>query len=315
MEWCATILIRHTSESLEKGQHMDRREFVQDSLLLAGGMLLPARRASASNVERLHVNYIREKIPPFEVPPYHGARYEDQVPDTLDIAERARLGVNCLTGITDPEADHEIFWSADFFRDPPVVVHDFNDWCQNVEGMMESLPLLRIASGSDQNSTVDRVWMETLLKSIGPDGLVYIPLDGRPWSRKNPCWVTPVWKADGTATDPSDKSVSQITNPNLWPRAISAMMIYYMRDGNPMWHQAIEQMIQGMSPLLSDQTEYAFFPAGGFEPGKRFNGGGAAGEQEMPTGFLALDGGNVRVIQGLAKYYRLKGYEPARVVA
>jgi hypothetical protein len=294
---------------------MDRREFIQDSLLLAGGMSLPDHKLWASTMDKLRVGYIREKIPAFEIPPYTGARYEDEIPDTLDIAERARLGVNCLTGITDPDADHEIFWYADFYRNPPVIVHDFNDWCQNVEGMMESLPLLRMASGCDLNSKVDRVWMETLLKSIGPDGLVYIPLDGRPWSRKNPSWVAPIWKADGTTSGPSDTSVQQITNPNLWPRAMAAMMIYHIRDGNPMWHQAIEQMIHGMSALASDQSDYAFFPAGGYEPNKRFNGGGTAGEQEMPTGYLALDGGNVRVIQGLAQYYRLTGYEPARILA
>jgi hypothetical protein len=150
---------------------MDRREFIQDSLMVAGGALLPAHRAWAYTAEKLNIEYIREKAPAFEIPPYRGARYEDKVPDTLDIAERARLGINCLTGITDPNADHEIFWFVDFHRNPPVMVHDFNDWCQNVEGMFESLALLRMASGSDQNSDVDKVWMETLLKSIGRLGL------------------------------------------------------------------------------------------------------------------------------------------------
>ena len=157
---------------------MDRREFVKDSLMMVGGALLPMNVARAYPAENWKIEYIREKIPEFEIPPYRGARYEDRVPDTLDIAERAKLGINCLTGITDPKADYEIFWYANFFRNPPVMVHDFSDWCQNVEGMMESLPLLRIASGSDLNSNVDRVWMETLLKSVGPDGLVYYPFKG-----------------------------------------------------------------------------------------------------------------------------------------
>lgn len=293
---------------------MDRRKFIQDSLLIASGALLASPSAPAYT-EKSKPEYIRENIPHFEIPPYGGTEYEDQVPDTLDLAERAELGVNCLTGITDPNFDHEIFWRADFFTNPTVMRHDFNDWCQNVEGMLESLPLLRIASGSTLNNNVDRVWMEALLKSIGPDGLVYVPLNGRPWSRLSHCWVTPVWKADGTTADFTDKSVSQITQPNLWPRAIAAMIIHYHQDRDPMWKQTIESMIQGMSALASNEGEYAFFPAGCYEPKKRFSGGGAAGEQEMPTGFLALDGGNVRVIQGLSQYYRLTGFEPARVLA
>jgi hypothetical protein len=58
--------------------------------------------------------------------------------------------------------------------------HDFSDWVQNVEGLMESLPLLRVATGSTQNDHVDPVWMSVLLKKIGPDGLVYVPLRGLP---------------------------------------------------------------------------------------------------------------------------------------
>ena len=41
------------------------------------------------------------------------------------------------------------------------------------------------------------------------------------------------------------------------------MTIYYLRDKNPMWKQTIEQMIQGMSALASDEGDYCFFPAGG----------------------------------------------------
>jgi len=294
---------------------MDRREFVRDSLVMVGGALLPIKATRARAASKLKIEYIREKIPAFEIEPPRGVHYEDRVPDTLDIAERAKLCINCLTEITDPSADYEIYWFADFYRNPPVMVHDYSDWCQNVEGMVESLALLRIASGSNLNSNVDRVWMETLLKSVGPDGLVYVPLNGTPWARLNHAWVTPMWKADGTTTDASDKSVSQVTNPNLWPRAIAAMMIYYLHDKNPMWRETIEQMLQGMAALASDQGDYCFIPAGGYEPNKKFAGGWGGGEQLMPTGYLALDGGNGRLIQGLAQYYRLTGYEPARILA
>jgi hypothetical protein len=227
--------------------------------------------------------------------------YEDRVPDTLDIAERARLGVHCMTAITDPSADYEIYWTAHFDQNPPAMVHDVNDWCQNSEGMLESLPLLRMASGSDEGSYVDRVWMQALLKSIGPDGLIYVPLNGTPWARL------------GAG---ANKSSTQVTNPGLWPRAMAAMMIYHTCDGNPMWNQTIEQVIQGMSNLFSDQGDYGFFPAGQFEPNTKFLNEATAGPlQTMPTGYFALDGGNVRVIQGLAQYCRLAGYEPAHKLA
>lgn len=58
------------------------------------------------------IRYIRDKVPAFQITPSKGTRYEDTVPDTLDIAERAKLGVHVLTAITDPRADCEIYWVA-----------------------------------------------------------------------------------------------------------------------------------------------------------------------------------------------------------
>jgi hypothetical protein len=63
------------------------------------------------------------------VVPYGGARYPDRVPDTLDLAERAALAMNGLTGPLDPNADYELYWWVEFLYNPPVMSHDWNDWC------------------------------------------------------------------------------------------------------------------------------------------------------------------------------------------
>ena len=127
---------------------------------------------------KLKVQYVREDIPSFEIPEAKGARYFDTVPDTLDIAERAKLCINTMTSITDGNADQEVYWLATFYQNPPVMRHDFSDWVQSVEGMMEALPLVRVATGSTQNDHVDAAWMRVQLKTIGPDGLAYVPLQG-----------------------------------------------------------------------------------------------------------------------------------------
>src|SRR5262245_5062069 len=167
-------------------------------------MALPgvgADDASKGGTAKLEIQYIRNKIAPFEIPPYRGQFYEDKVPDTLDIAERARLAINALTSMPDPAADYEIYWSVDFFRNPPTMAHAWDDWIQYQEGFAEALPLLRSVTGDDLNSHVDSVWMATILKSIGPDGLFYIPLQGRPWARLNARQgLDPVWRSDGTTT-------------------------------------------------------------------------------------------------------------------
>ena len=112
---------------------MKRRDFVQGSLITLGSALLPVGTRGvkpgsvagekSSQTDKLKIQYVREEVPAFEIPPYRGQRYEDRVPDTLDIAERARLGINALTSVTDPAADYIIYWTASFYRNPPVMAH------------------------------------------------------------------------------------------------------------------------------------------------------------------------------------------------
>ena len=53
---------------------MDRREFVKDSLVMMGGAVLPTTLARANPDKPFKIEYIREKIPVFDVPPRRGAR-------------------------------------------------------------------------------------------------------------------------------------------------------------------------------------------------------------------------------------------------
>ena len=66
------------------------------------------------NEEREPIAYISPDVPNVNLPPYDGERYEAVVPDTLDLAERARLAVRGLTGVTNPEADYEVYWAVEF---------------------------------------------------------------------------------------------------------------------------------------------------------------------------------------------------------
>ncbi len=100
------------------------------------------------------IGYIRQQIPAFSVPAYRGERYLALAPDTLDLQERAALAVNVLTRATDPLADYEIYFDVFFKARPPRMEHNFSDSCQSK--FMEALPLMRIISGSDLNTEVDR---------------------------------------------------------------------------------------------------------------------------------------------------------------
>ena len=232
-----------------------------------------------------------EDIPSFDIPAYSGERYKDMVPDTLDIQQRAALAVNGLTGPTDPEKEHLLYFAAHFSANPPVMNHGTADMCQTK--FMEALPLMRIASGSDLNSQVDPVWMSTALRMIGPDGLIYWPV--LPWAPK-PDWAEP------------SPDAPHYSAPWFCGRAISAMTVYMLRDPEGPWRGEIERVVQSLAALAVHKRDYAYFPHGGFVPD-----GPRPRDAEVPTGIWSSLAG--WTTQGLAHFYRASGHEPARELA
>ena len=124
--------------------------------------------------------YVNPEIPDLDLPKCYGESYEATVPDTLDIAERARFALNALNETTNPEADYEVYWIVAFRSNPPHMFHSC--WQSTTTGkFMMAASFMRLITGSEMNLHVDRVWMEVALRSSGQDGLDYVPLEGRPW--------------------------------------------------------------------------------------------------------------------------------------
>ena len=237
------------------------------------------------------INFIRPEIPEFNVPAYPGRRYEDFVPDTLDIAERIALAVNGLTGPTDPDKDHLLYFRVNFRSNPPSMSHGPSDICQ--VKFMEALPLMRLACGSTLNDHVDPVWMATALRMIGPDGLAYWP--AFPWARQLD------WDESCTAAD-------HYAQPGICGRLMGAMTLHMLGDPSGPWKSEIERMVGGLKGLAIEQEDYAFFPQGAFAPGVPRVRRAAA-----PVGVWASLAG--WTIQGLAQYHRAGGSERAADLA
>jgi len=125
------------------------------------------------------IHHINHTIPAFDVPLPRGCSYRARVPDTLDLAQRARHMLNALTETTDPDADAEIYWHAEFGWRPPTMYHDANDWVE-YKYYAPSL-LLRQACGFEDRLDVEWHRMANVFQMQGPDGLMYVPQTGRPW--------------------------------------------------------------------------------------------------------------------------------------
>ena len=242
--------------------------------------------------------YIRKQAPPFEIPPYEGERYEDSVPDTLDLAEMAKLAVNGLTGPTDPKNGYELYFQVNWFCNPPAMYHEFSSHSQ--AKFMGPLVLNRIISGSSHNLYVERRMIELYLRGIGDDGLYHPPVKGRPWH--NHAWdmqSMASWEeGENTKISPEEaKRINSNEDPygrgtiqTVHSRLIEAFLLYYLRDSNPMWKSTVDKMVKNGTSDLIDKGNWGFFD----------------GEAAHDAGWL---------VQALAQCYKVTGNERAKEVA
>ncbi len=242
--------------------------------------------------------YIRRDIPEFRLPTLDGERYEALVPDTLDLQERAALAVNGLTGPTDPEADHELYFLVDLNRNPPVMRHLCWDH-ENQWKFMESLQLARLVSGSDLNAHVERRWMEVILRMQGPDGLLYMPTRGRPWARVR---LDKYDDLDRTA------AADHLTLPADCGCALGTLSLYALRDTTRVWRSTVERLVDALAARSVEREDIAYCPQAIYLPGEQTDP-----DTEMPGPFLGSFGG--WVVVGLAQAYRALSYAPALELA
>ena len=281
------------------------------------------------------IGYIRPNVPLLSIKPVEGKTYEDIVPDTTDIAEMSKLAINVLTCGTDRMQDYEQYFSV-YMGNPLRMAHNFSDWC--TPKYMEALALLRVVTGSSYMTQVDQTWQDVILKSIGPDGLYYFPLQGKPWYGKELWWAHAIACSNGTLftvekPDPKrlkdldvyatagahslieESGIKQFAHPQSDGRITNVMAIYAMRDDNPRWKEMMQRMVARSDELAIKQGDYAYFPAYLYEPNARYDPKNP--KAAMPAG---TEGGEIngRFIRACAIEYKLtgdkKGLELARLL-
>ena len=153
--------------------------------------------------------------------------------------------------------------------------------------------------------------MEVLVKSIGADGLPYIiDTKKQSWIRdpnrinSSVFYLDPVWTETGKKTIRDESIDLSIAWIGVTGRLIEAITVYYLRDGNILWKNMIEVIVQRLMKLCIDRGDYCYFPKGSIAPNARLDQ-----EAEMPKRRWASDFG--WMIAGLTRYYNVSGYKPA----
>ena len=85
-----------------------------------------------------------------------GQRYEAEVPDTVDLADRMELAVNALTNVWFPDESWALGMNVDFSQHPPElrVGHVTDAYLNIPPKFLEALVVCRLASGSARPTSV-----------------------------------------------------------------------------------------------------------------------------------------------------------------
>src|SRR5262249_51414862 len=149
----------------ERTVPIDRREF-----LLGGALAVPAART-------------RSVAAPVRLP-VAGRHYDAEVPETLDLAERARLGLRYFDAVTDEKLQYEMYFGGASDGNQPATMYPHLPAlgaCQLKA--LEAIAFERLMTGSTENLEREARMVDMLVSMQGPDGLLWITPDlaRKPW--------------------------------------------------------------------------------------------------------------------------------------
>ena len=183
---------------------------------------------------------------PFET----GNQYVTEVPDTLDLAERARLGVHHFMSNVSEAHDFELCWRGDYKKSDKWAWPGYR-WFQTTSLMAcqpkaaEALAMGRFMSGSREHVDREARMLDMLVSNIGDDGLYYLAKSGgrKPWC--------------GPEED------RPLANVHGQGRMMRAMTAWHQYTGNSAWSTCVDRMVNGLDRIVVHNGDFAYFPTRG----------------------------------------------------
>jgi hypothetical protein len=221
------------------------------------------------------------------------------VPDTLDLADRARLAINGLLGSLDADAEYDPYFLVFFMADPPYMAHYSSQYSGVLPKYLEALPLLRLASGSAEGSEIEQRMLEAIGRNIAHDGLVYDEeRPHRPWN-SGLGYGFREWRED-------------YANLAGNGRLMVGFDYYHALTGDGLWLERMARTAERLIELAIRKDEYAYYPNVGL--GNDFSYPKQSGwvhTDEPRHGLEGSEGATVfyqtQPIRGLVRWYRHSG--------
>ena len=174
-------------------------------------------------------------------------RYMAEVPDTLDLAERARIGVNALVGVLDHAHAHQPFQCLRYYRNPPVLSSEPGGyvflggnemWGKHAEALQE----MRLMSGSTQAAAADLASLEGMASCVEPDNLFY----------------STIRKVEGDRLTPAEDFSDLLGGA----RVLMALVAREQLDPHPKWRETAARLARAFREHAVVAVDYSYYPDG-----------------------------------------------------
>lgn len=204
-----------------------------------------------------------------------------QFPDTLYLPERARLAVQSLKSIVDPESG--LPWCLfDVTSDPPHMEHTCFDWSDHTARTIDALLLGGVLSGEETTQCALELY-ERLKQGFHENGLHYTP--NNPWT-------------------------SEQANMHYQRSVINALLSLTLALDSQDARQRLEKLVAGLHAISIKREDFWYFPAVEYLRDGWFRGDwGILGYGIDPANT------NGRLLFGLCRYYELSGDPKAAELA
>lgn len=169
------------------------------------------------------------------------------VPDSLDLVERAKMGINGLMGSVDPEIDYEPYFLVFFAARPAYMLH----WSSMVSGVLpkylEAMALLRHMSGSTQYKDVEEGMLQAVFQNTAEDGLIYDRVDPRrPWN-----------VGIGYGKKSWNEDYANLAGNG---RLVVGFAYYAQLTGDETWKRRMQRAAERIVELTITKDDYAYYP-------------------------------------------------------
>jgi len=250
-----------------------------------------ARREASRAEDEAHGQAIRAAV--------DGERYQATITDTLDLAERAALGVNGLTGSLDPEM-LTMYRLVGFCAPRPFLRHwaSADVTCDTKFG--ESLAMLRVMCGSGQNLDLESRYRAELRSRVD---------DGLYWDRYTPL---PPWRSS-YGRNVNEPRAEDFCVVGAAGRMVRVLLVWSQLADRPQASDELARsLVHGMRRILVCKDDYGYYPVeGGWGEDCTYPRSGWLNTDEAKDDTEGREGGvtayHGHQIYGAARWYALSG--------